>query len=338
MALTRLTLIRLAALATFSRNAGEGVPARPESPVMRRAALPVLAALCLLAGGAAGPAPLTVTEVAPGIFVRAGIDQDATAENDDAIANIGFIIGRDAVAVIDPGGSEGDGEGLRAAIQARTSLPIRSVVMTHDHPDHVFGAGAFVEDHPAYIGHARLRGALAERGDFYRRGLRDILGKVPVGSYEMPTQLVEDKAEIDLGGRVLQLQAHGAAHTDNDLSVYDPQTHTLWAGDLLFVRRIPSIDGSLEGWLKELDALEKLPATQAVPGHGPVLVPWPAAAADERRYFTVLATEIRALIAKGGDIETAVKTVGLGERDKWALFDDYNGRNVTAAFKQLEWE
>lgn len=306
--------------------------------MMRRAALPILAVLCLFAGGDARSAPLTVTEVAPGIFVREGIDQDATAENDDAIANIGFIIGQDVVAVIDPGGSEGDGEGLRAAIQARTSLPIRYVVMTHDHPDHVFGAGAFAEDHPVYIGHARLRGALGERGDFYRRGLRDILGKARVGTYEIPTQLVEDKAEIDLGGRVLQLQAHGAAHTDNDLTVYDPQTRTLWAGDLLFVRRIPSIDGSLEGWIKELDALKALPANHAVPGHGPVFVPWPAAAADEERYFKTLATEIRALIAKGGDIETAVKTVGLGERDKWALFDDYNGRNVTAAFKQLEWE
>ena len=75
-----------------------------------------------------------------------------------------------------------------------------------------------------------------------------------------------------------------------------------------------------------------------MPGHGPPVVSWPEAAADEQRYFTTLATEIRALIAKGGDIETAVTTIGLGERGKWQLFDDYNGRNVTVAFKELEWE
>src|SRR5271170_373356 len=64
-------------------------------------------------------------EVAPGIHIRRGIDEDVTAQNEDAIANIGFIVGRDAVAVIDPGGSLTDGERLRAAIRQTTQLPIK---------------------------------------------------------------------------------------------------------------------------------------------------------------------------------------------------------------------
>ncbi|GGF01619.1 MBL fold metallo-hydrolase [Aliidongia dinghuensis] len=288
--------------------------------------------------GAAEPQPFTMTEVAPGIFVRPGVQEDATAENDDAIANIGFIVGPAAVAVIDPGGSLGDGERLRAAVRAKTDLPIRYVVMSHGHPDHVFGCVAFVPDHPVFVGHQRLAGELAERGEYYRKQLAAILGRDRVGDYAMPTLLVADKAELDLGGRVLELQAYDTAHTDNDLTVFDRETKTLWAADLLFVNRIPSIDGSLLGWLKVLDELKTLPATRAVPGHGPPVVPWPAAAADEERYFNVLATEIRTLLAKGGDIETAVARVGQSERGKWLLFDDYNGRNVTAAFKELEWE
>ncbi|MFX8366277.1 hypothetical protein ABTL85_19130, partial [Acinetobacter baumannii] len=66
-----------------------------------------------------------MVEVAPGIHVRQGLTEDATAGNFDAIANLGFIIGRDAVAVIDPGGSLHDGRSLRLAIRARTQLPIR---------------------------------------------------------------------------------------------------------------------------------------------------------------------------------------------------------------------
>ncbi|HWK46299.1 MAG TPA: quinoprotein relay system zinc metallohydrolase 2 [Stellaceae bacterium] len=282
--------------------------------------------------------PFSMTEVAPGIFVRQGVHQDATAENDDAIANIGFIVGPATVAVIDPGGSLDDGARLRATVQATTDRPIRYVVMTHAHPDHIFGDVAFVPDHPVFVGHARLAGALADRGDYYRRRLVEILGADRAGDYEVPTLLVADRAQLDLGGRILDLQAHGAAHTDNDLTVLDRRTATLWAADLLFVDRIPAIDGSLSGWLKALDGLKALPATRAVPGHGPPIVPWPAAAADEERYFQTLASEIRALIAKGDDIETAVTGVGLGERGKWLLFDDYNGRNVTAAFKELEWE
>ena len=62
-------------------------------------------------------------EVAAGIHIRRGIDEDATRANDGAIANIGFIVGRDAVAVMDPGGSLVDGQRLRATIRKATSLP-----------------------------------------------------------------------------------------------------------------------------------------------------------------------------------------------------------------------
>ncbi|MBC7801202.1 MAG: hypothetical protein H7Z10_11315 [Gemmatimonadaceae bacterium] len=51
-----------------------------------------------------------------------------------------------------------------------------------------------------------------------------------------------------------------------------------------------------------------------------------------------LTREIRAIVAQGGDIDRAVATAGLDERGRWLLFDDYNGRNVTGAFKELEWE
>jgi quinoprotein relay system zinc metallohydrolase 2 len=299
--------------------------------------LAVLAAICWAAHAAAAP-PFAVTEIAAGIFVRQGVHEDATAENDDAIANIGFIVGREAVAVIDPGGSLGDGERLRAAIAAKTDRPIRYVIMTHAHPDHIFGGAAFEPDRPIFVGHVRLAGVLGERGHYYHRRLVEILGAERAGDYVVPTMLVTDRAAIDLGGRRLDLQAHGTGHTDNDLTVFDGETGTLWAGDLLFVDRVPAIDGSLTGWLKELDGLKALPATRAVPGHGPASVPWPAAAADETRYFDTLAREIRALLAKGGDIETAVTRVGQGERARWRLFDDYNGRNVTTAFKELEWE
>jgi len=283
-------------------------------------------------------APFAMAEVGPGIFVRRGVDEDATAENDGAIANIGFIIGDEAVAVIDPGGSRTDGERLLATIRATTGRPIRHVILSHVHPDHIFGCGAFRDLGATFVGHARLRGVLVERGEYYRNQLADILGFDEAGTYEMPKRFVETSATIDLGNRVLDLRAHKTAHTDNDLSVFDRRTATLWAADLLFVQRIPSLDGSLTGWLGVLEGLRALPATQAVPGHGPASVPWPSGTDDEMRYLSTLAREIRAIIAKGGDIETAVETVGQSERSRWTLFDDYNGHNVTAAFKELEWE
>jgi quinoprotein relay system zinc metallohydrolase 2 len=282
---------------------------------------------------------VTLSEVAPGIHFRRGLDEDATATNNDAIANIGFIVGREAVCVMDPGGSLLDGQNLRATIRKTTKLPIRYVVLSHVHPDHIFGAGAFVEDKPQFVGHALLPNALAQRGEFYRNNLDKILGgKGKAGPVINPTLLVKDQTDLDLGGRTLQVTAHGNAHTDCDLTVLDPQTGTLLLSDLLFVERVPSLDGSLKGWLAELEKLKTVGARRAVPGHGPTGVDWPLASRDLERYLGTLLRETREAIAKGVDIDQAAKTVALSERDKWKLFDDYNGHNVTRAYKELEWD
>lgn len=279
-------------------------------------------------------------EIAPGIHVRRGLDEEATAANADAIANAGFIIGKDSVLVFDPGGSLADGAALRAAIRALTALPIRYVVMSHVHPDHIFGAGAFLEDKPAFVGHLRLGRALARRGDYYKNRLEAVLGPGAAGPVVMPTMMVRAKTmlDLDLGGRKVTITAHGPAHTDNDLTLLDAQSGTLFCGDLLFVGRAPSLDGSLAGWLTELAALKALPATQAVPGHGPERVDWPAGAADLERYLRTLVQETRQAVKDNIGIEAAVGRVAAGERGRWALFDEYNGRNVTEAYKELEWE
>ena len=278
------------------------------------------------------------TQVAPGIHVRRGADEDASARNDGGIANLSFIVGKDAIAVVDPGGSLADGRHLRARILEVSALPIRFVIMTHGHPDHVFGAGAFADDRPQFVGHARLPNAIAQRGEYYRAGLEKIVGRERTGPVITPTRLVEHTAELDLGQRVLQLTAHGVAHSDCDLSVFDPASATLVTGDLLFVRRVPSLDGSLTGWQRELATLKALPARRAVPGHGPVSVRWPAGAADLERYLDVLLRETRSAVRRKLDLGTAVATVGRSERNRWLLFDAYQGHNVTRAFQEVEWE
>jgi quinoprotein relay system zinc metallohydrolase 2 len=280
-----------------------------------------------------------MTEIASGVFVHNGVHEEASSGNKDAIANIGFIVGADAVAVIDPGGSFEEGAALRAAVRARTDRPIRYVILTHVHPDHIFGAAAFRDDQPEFVGHAKLRGALSQRGEYYLRRLRSTLGEAARGSEIVrPTLLVANRLDLDLGGRRLLVRAHGPAHTDNDLTVFDESTRTFWLADLLFVDRIPVVDGSIVGWLKELGELTAIAADRAVPGHGPVSVPWPDAAEPERRYLGTVERDTRAAIKAGIGIADAYRDVAKSERGRWLLFDDYHARNVTASYKELEWE
>jgi quinoprotein relay system zinc metallohydrolase 2 len=290
------------------------------------------------AGGEVSRPLAALSEPAPGDYVRVGATAEATAANQDGIANTGFVVGPTGVAVIDPGGSLADGEALRAAIRAVTSLPIRYVIMTHAHPDHVFGGEAFLPDHPVFVGHWRLPAALAMRAAYDHARLAAILGEAATGNPVSPTLLVHTTMTLDLGGRTLVLTAFPAAHTDTDLTVLDQGSATLWAGDLLFEGRVPALDGDLKGWLRALGTLETVPAVRVIPGHGQAALPWPRGDADEKRYLNLLLRDVRAAIAAGKDIDVAAASAAQAERGKWALFDSYNGHNVTVAYKELQWE
>ncbi len=283
--------------------------------------------------------PLSVQQIAPGLYVHFGKQQFPNQKNHGAIANIGFIVGDNCVAVIDTGGNPQEGESLKQAIHKTTDKPICYVINTHVHPDHIYGNSAFKARNVHFIGHHKLARAMAVRGNYYiDKAINQLDITLSANNIIPPDMLVKKHMTINIGNRELVLTAHPTAHTDNDLTIYDKKTDTLWLSDLLFIKRLPTLDGSLKGWLSEIKRLEKHPYRNVIPGHGSLVTDWPAAIQPEKVYLTMLLTEIRAMIRQGKYLEDAVKTVGLSAQKEWPLFDQYHRKNVTSAFAELEWE
>ncbi len=280
-----------------------------------------------------------LSEPSAGIFVHTGRQLALDAPGHDDIANIGFIVGKQCVAVIDTGGSIRVGRELRAAVMQHTSLPICYVINTHVHVDHVLGNFVFKVDRPSFIGHAALTQAMARSREFFITQYGGDLDAPPSAAQIIePDRVVERELTLDLGGRRLQLRAWPTAHTDCDLSVFDEQTATLWTGDLVFRERLPALDGSLKGWLSMLDELTRMKVTLAVPGHGRVTRDLKSAIISEREYLQALATGIRGELSEGKSLEHAIEHVAAAQKPRWLLWDSVHPHNVVRAYEELEWE
>ncbi len=293
-------------------------------------------ALFVSAVAVAAP-PFNLTEIAPGVFVHRGqhVGLDHPARGDSA--NIGFVVGAKCVAVIDTGGSLATGRALRAAIMARTARPICFVINTHAHFDHVLGNAAFLDSHPKFVGHHQLKGILDASRDYFKKEFARELAGAPEPAVIVPTLLVEATRLLDLGGRELRLEAEPPAHTNADLTVLDSVTQTLWTGDLVFMERLPVLDGKLAGWLTWMETARAESYARIVPGHGPVSAPWPAALEPQRAYLQTLKATVQQSISAGQFLEDAVSHTRNADLRPWQVTAAHP-RNISKAFREYEWQ
>ncbi len=304
-----------------------------------RLAPAILALFFLLSATQVQSADFGIEDLGNGIYVHHGAHLDIDTGYQGDICNISFVVGSRGVAVIDTGGSLKVGKQLRDAIKAVTPLPILYVINTHVHPDHIFGNGAFVQDKPVFVGHAKLGDTMQLRQEAYNKLNIKYLGADAVGSDMVkPSLVVSTGSKLDLGDRSLQLTAYVSAHTVTDISLIDSKTQTLFTGDLLFIERTPVIESDIKGVIAAIDSLKSSQASQVVPGHGPFTKDWIVALNNERLYLEALLTDIRANIKNGVSMEKTMETAAASEKNKWLLFDVANRRNVNTIYPILEWE
>ncbi len=218
--------------------------------------------------------PLEPVAVAPGVWMVQGASALGTPANRNFISNAAFVVTPAGVVVVDALGSPALARELVAAIGKLTTQPIRHVVVTHYHADHIYGLQVFKDLGATITAHQSGRAYL--HSDTAR--LRLQASREELAPWiDAQTRLVgadrwiTEPMRFTLGGVDFVLQPAGPAHTPEDLVVVLPQQQLLIAGDLVFRGRVPFVGQADSGrWIEALDRLLAMRVQTIVPGHGPV--------------------------------------------------------------------
>lgn len=234
-----------------------------------------LMGLALAAPGAAAQSyGLQPEEIAPGVFVMWGAQEEVSPRNGANIANIGFIVGQNSVLAVDTGPTRIYAEEMLAAIARAAGKPVSHAAITHHHFDHAFGIPVFRAAGAEVVMHARAAPWLARESAAVLENIAALAGPEWMEGTEPgpPDRLVSADMEVDLGGRVVKIEAFENGHTAGDLAVFDRATGVLFAGDLVFHGRAPSLPhADAAAWQAQLAALAARDWRILVPGHGPAI-------------------------------------------------------------------
>ena len=263
----------------------------------------------------------------------------AAITNPDAkagsVANAGFVIGDDGVVVVDT--APNAGKALLAEIRQRTKLPIRFVINTHYHPDHVANNGVFTEAGALVLAHRNVRGWIhAENLKFYGDKITP-QQKAEVEAVPPPTTVYEDGVDLYLGKRQVRVRSF-PGHTGGDSVVLIPDARVAFLGDLFWHMSLPNTtDATIKAWIETLTRLSTDYRTYAfVSGHGAVGTASDVAAF--RDYLVLLmkaVAESRSTGTSADALTKAVLPLLAAKYGQWGNFKGFAPRNILDAEAEL---
>lgn len=299
-----------------------------------------LRTLMLLLGLAAGGTAARAAE-APPLFtlheVGKGVWAAISPTSSSAGSNAGFVIGDDSVLVVDTFEDPAAAQALLAAIREKTALPVRYVVNTHYHLDHVAGNGVFQQGGAVILAQRNVRvWEHTENLKFFGAKITPAQ-KAMVQSYVLPTITYRDGVELHLGQRNVVVRVM-PGHTGGDSVVVVPDAQVVFTGDMFWNHNVPNlIDADTTAQIASNAAfVHDYPTATFVPGHGEV-----GHAADVRAfrdYLVALRQSITAAQAKGDRGEVlqqqvlAQLKVTYGD---WDYFKYFAARNIEQTVAEI---
>jgi glyoxylase-like metal-dependent hydrolase (beta-lactamase superfamily II) len=289
----------------------------------------------------AGQSQLKAVQVADRVWFVQGQAALGTPENRNFISNAGFVVTDDGVVVVDALGSPALAEELLAQIKLVTLQPVRYVIATHYHADHIYGLQTFKAAGAAIWAHAEGREYL--NSDTAKKRLEasrtELAPWINADTHlvEADRWLDQSKTQLKVGSYDFQISHAGPAHTPEDLVVFVPQLGVLFAGDLFFKGRIPFVgqaDSRL--WIASITHLMQYQPKVVIPGHGPASTDPMADMAMTRDYLTYLRTTMGAAASNLEPFEDAYAKADWSRYAAMPLFRAANRMNAYNTYLLME--
>ncbi|MCX5805140.1 MAG: MBL fold metallo-hydrolase [Proteobacteria bacterium] len=250
-----------------------------------------------------------MTKIAENVY--AYVDTKNSSKDNSFGANAGIIIGKNGIVVVDTMISAKEAKRFIRDIRTISRKPIKYVVNTHYHLDHVFGNSEFVKlgavviaqenDKKAMINSA---GETLKNIGEYGLTAKDMEGTTP--SY--PVLTYGDRMTIDIGGQQIELIHARHSHTGGDTLVYLSDKKILFAGDILFTNYHPFLgEGNVEEWAKELDDIKSMDVEKIIPGHGPLS--GKKDLDDMKEYIIMFDQKAKELASQSDDVQKIVAAI-----------------------------
>lgn len=260
-------------------------------------------------------------------------------ENSGYRMNMAFVVGTQAVAVLDTGYTVAMAEEMLAHIRKITNVPVKYAVATNSRPDRFMGNPAFRAAGARIIAHELTAKNMAAQAGNFATGIERIL-ELKAGTVKIPQapdQIITEKTQLDLGGVSITLENLGHAHTPAQLVAHIAADNMVYTSDLLYADRLLAVipDSNIASWIKTFDKLKQYGNATFIPGHGK---PGPLSSFDfpTRQYLSLLLNHMNKMVEEGVDAQDAIKRLDQSTFSKLANFELLAGRNASWAYLERE--
>jgi glyoxylase-like metal-dependent hydrolase (beta-lactamase superfamily II) len=229
-----------------------------------------------------------------------------------------FLVTADGIIATDPIDADA-ARWLKDALNSRFGVPVRYLVYSHDHRDHVAGGEVFKPE-ATVVAHENARATII--GEQRPTAVPDIT--------------FSDRMTLTLGGKTVELVYPGKSHSDNLIVMHFPDERAVFTVDFISVKRLPYMnlsDAYFPDWIEAVKRVEAMDFDILVPGHGPLGTK--ADATEHRQYLQALYDAVLDAARKGQSLEDMKERITLDEYRHLGMYDKWRELNIEGMYRQV---